>query len=180
MGAKRQKAPEELQGKGSRYRGTSSLQLVPPDARREVPDPPEGLPVALHQLWWAFWDDRISTLIKPADAYDVGRFFLLLAEREKHERAMRRKPLVEGSMGQEVVNPRLTIIKELSREIEKTREHLGILPLSRLRLGIAENVEKSSGVAALRAQLDRGEQPAADVDEGAIEVEAVVNLDELA
>lgn len=169
-----------MQGKGSRYSGTASLQLVPLDARREMPDPPEGLPQALHQLWWAFWEDRISTLVKPADAYDVGRFFLLLAEREKHERALRRKPLVLGSMGQEVVNPRLTIIKELSREIEKTREHLGILPLSRIRLGIAENVEKASGVAALRAQLDREGQAAADLDNGAIEAEAVVNLDKLA
>lgn len=174
MSGKRQKAPEDLQGKGSRYRGTTSLQLVPPDARREVPDPPEQLPKALHELWWAFWSDRISTLVKPADAYDVSRFFLLLAEREKHERAVRAKPLVLGSMGQEVVNPRLAIVKELSREIEKTREHLGILPLARLRLGIAENVEKTSGVAALRAQLDRS-NPKSE----AIEAEAseVVDLD---
>lgn len=175
MANKRHKAPEELQRKGSRYRGTSSLQLVPPDARREVPDPPERLPQSLHQLWWAFWEDRISTLVKPADAYDVGRFFLLLAEREKHERAIRAKPLVLGSMGQEVVNPRLALVKELSREIEKTREHLGILPLSRIRLGIAENVEKASGVKALRDRLDGGEQQTQQ-----IEAEAIVNLDELA
>lgn len=175
MANRRQKLPEQLQGKGSRYRGTSSLALVPPDARREVPAPPEALPVGLHPLWAAFWEDRISTLVRPADGYDVGRFFLLLAEREKHERALRRKPLVLGSMGQEVVNPRLAIVKELTREIEKTREHLGILPLSRLRLGIAENVEKTSGVAALRAQLDRHEER----EDDAIEAEAteVVDLD---
>jgi P27 family predicted phage terminase small subunit len=174
VSGKRQKAPEDLQGKGSRYRGTSSLQLVPPDARREVPPPPEQLPANLHQLWAAFWDDRISTLVKPADAYDVSRFFLLLAEREKHERAIRAKPLVEGSMGQQVVNPRITLVKELSREIEKTREHLGILPLARLRLGIAESADDAgkAGVAALRRKLF-GDEP--------IEAEAgeVESLDEM-
>lgn len=178
MAGKRLKAPEQLQGYGSAHRGESSLSLVSPDDRREVPGPPKGLPESLHPQWWAFWDDRISTLIKPADHYDVERYFLLLAEREKHERAIKAKPLVAGSTGNQVINPRLALVKELSREIEKTREHLGILPLSRIRLGIAENVEKSSGVAALRAQLDRGDQTEAERDSGAIEAEVVV-LDEL-
>ncbi len=170
---KRQKLSSELQGKGSAHRGETPLTLVPPDARREVPPIPEGLPKALHVVWEAFWEDRISTLVHPADAYDVGRYFVLLAEREKHERAIRAKPLVLGSMGQQVVNPRLTLVKELTREIEKTREHLGILPLSRIRLNIADNAEKS-GVADLRRKLAGGKAEP-------IEAEAteVVDLDAL-
>lgn len=175
MAGKRQKTSAELQGYGSAHRGEATLSLVPADARREVPTPPKGLPKDLLVVWEAFWEDRISTLVKPADAYDVGRYFLLLAEREKHERAIRAKPLVAGSMGQQVVNPRIALVKELSREIEKTREHLGILPLSRLRLNIAEHTETLSGLAALRQSLDGGKASAP------IEAEAteVVDLDGL-
>lgn len=177
MAGKRQKTSSELQGYGSAHRGEAPLTLVPPDARREVPAPPPELPMALRPVWDAFWDDRVSQLIKPADHYDVRRYFLLLGEREKHERAIRAKPLVTGSMGQRVMNPRLALVKELTREIEKTREHLGILPLARIRLNIADNAEKS-GIADLRRKLDGGgrQEP-----EGAIDAAttSVVDLDAL-
>jgi hypothetical protein len=76
------------------------------------------------------------------------------------------------------VNPRLALVKELTREIEKTREHLGILPLARIRLNIAENAEKS-GVAGPAAQA--GRRGRRQGPEGAIEAEAteVVDLDAL-
>lgn len=181
MAGKRQKASSELQGYGSAHRGETPLTLVPPDARREVPAPPAELPADLHPVWHAFWDDRVSQLVKPADHYDVRRYFLLLAERERHERAIRRQPLVEGSMGQKVINPRLTLVKELTREIEKTREHLGILPLSRIRLNIAENAETVSGIAALRAGLNQRQSEEPSRGGGAVEAEVrrVVNLDDL-
>lgn len=175
MAGKRQKTSGELQGYGSAHRGEATLTLVPPDARREVPDPPKGLPEGLHAVWASFWASRISTLVEPADAYDVGRYFLLLAEREKHERAIRAKPLVEGSMGQQVPNPRLMIVKELTREIEKTREQLGILSLARLRLNIAENVERN-GIADLRRKLDGGGAQREPIE---AEATAVVDLDAL-
>lgn len=179
MSGKRQKLSTELQGKGSAHRGEIPLSLVGPDERREVPPAPKGLPSALLVVWEAFWADHVSVLIKPADAYDVGRYFLLLAEREKHERAIRAKPLVLGSMGQEVVNPRLTIVKELSREIEKTREHLGILPLSRIRLNIAEHSERASGLALLRQGLKQGDRRG-DAIEAKADARPTVNLDEMA
>lgn len=182
MAGKRQKPAEQLQGKGSAHRGETSLHLVAPDERREVPAPPEKLPAALLLAWDAFWADRVSTLIKPVDHYDVARYFTLLAERDKHARAIKAKPLVTGSTGNQVINPRLALVKELTREIEKLRDHLGILPLARLRLGIAEDTKTVSGIEALRAGLNKGQgdEPSRGGN-GPIEAEMrrVVNLDGL-
>lgn len=170
MGNRRQKPAEQLQGKGSRYRGTATVTLLPPDAAREIPACPEGLPESLQDAWHAYWADPISQVITSADGYDVGRYFVLLAEREKYERALRRKPTVDGSMGQPVVNPRLAIVKELTREIEKLREQLGILPLARMRLGIATTQHQAS-VHDLNRKL--AQEPARSEPAGVIDLDAL-------
>ncbi len=153
MAGQRQKPPEMLQGKGSRYRGTSSIALLPPDAEREAPPCPRGLTKAAREWYAAFCADPLAQTVTPAAWPKVQRLARLLAKREVIERRIWKKPLVDGSMGQEAINPLLALQKELSREIEAIERGLGILPFDRVRLGLAL-VQRQSGLTDLRRQLD--------------------------
>lgn len=169
MPAKRQKPSDQLHGKGSRFRGTSPLALVPPDASRPVPSMPKGLPRHLQAVWRDFWRDPVSQQLTPADGYDVARYFTLLAEREEVETKARANPLVPGSLDNKVLNPLYKRANDLTREIEKYREQLGILPLSRVRLNVT-TTQLFANVATLKRQ--RSTAPA--------EPAGVIDLDDLA
>lgn len=182
MPNKRQKPADQLQGKGSRYRGTAPLTLVPPDARRTIPPTPPGLSPTWRKAWRAFWSDAISTQLTSADGVDVARYFTLLARREALEEGLYRcdpetgdlDGLTEsGSQGQAVIHPHFIAVKEITREIEKLREQLGILPLSRMRLGIA-TVQHAASIHDLTARLEKRRAATA----GPIEAE-VVDLEAL-
>jgi hypothetical protein len=167
MPARRQKRPEELQGRGSRHAGTTTLQLVPPDAGRPVPGYPDGLAEHLRAVWDAFWSDAISQRLTPADMYDVGQYFGLLQERDALLQVARRKTITKGSMEQDVLNPRFRRIEQITAEIKVYREQLGILPLSRSRLGW-ETARAESGFLDLQRKWEErhGEMPAViDLDE---------------
>ena len=153
-GNKRHKAPEALTGGGSRHRGTASIVLLPPDARREVPPCPRGL-TKLGRGWYAaFCRDPISQLVTPAGWGKVQRLAVLLSKREVVERRIWKDPLTKGSMEQDTMNPLLALQKELTREIETIEERLGVTPADQLRLGIKLGQAREAGARAIRAQLD--------------------------
>ncbi len=159
MAGKRRKPPDQLAGQGSRYRGTSPLTLVPPDDRRAVPTMPPRLTARVAQAWRDYWADPVSQLARPLDWYDIRRYFTLLAERERLERKLDKEPTTTGSVGQEVVNPRHYLVKHLDREIDRYREDLGILPLNRMRLGIAHTTAHASFLDLMRESLERDPGP---------------------
>lgn len=155
-----------MQGKGSRYTGTSTLALVPPDARRAIPACPAGLTQKYRPVWDAFWADAVSQMLTGVDHYDVGRYFMLLRRRDTLQGQVLARPTVDGSMGQPVVNPKLAILKELNREIEKLRDQLGILPMARMRLGVTTNAYVNTKTTDdLRGQLAREADTIIDIDE---------------
>ncbi len=155
-----------MQGKGSRYTGSSTLALVPADARREIPAYPPRLPKAYRVVWDAFWADPVSQMVTGADHYDIGRYFLLLAKRDAIQGQVLAHPLVKGSMDQDVANPKLAILKELNREIEKLRDQLGLLPLARMKLGVTTNAYVNTKTTDdLRGQLAREVDAVIDIDE---------------
>jgi hypothetical protein len=82
--------------------------------------------------------------------------------------------VIEGMNGP-ILNPLHRVRKDLTREIEKLREMLGILPLARMRLGLVQT-QRDIGVADLRRRLDRGERAAEAIEAEATEV---VDLDGL-
>lgn len=162
MGNQRQKPAEQLQGKGSRYRGSASVTLMPlpPDAERETPPCPRGLTKAARAWYDAFWDDPISQVVTKAAWPKVQRLATLLAKREVVEKRIWAQPLVKGSMDQDVINPLLTLQKELSREIEHIENQIGLLPLAQMRLGIAIGQVQQAKQRGIRDRLDTPpEQP---------------------
>lgn len=154
MANKRHKPAEQLQGRGSRFKGESTLILVPPDAEKPIPAFPVDLDPKYKPVWEAYWGDGIAKLVTTADHYDIGRFFWLLSQRDTLQREALENPIALGSMDQEVPNPKFRIVDRLNREIEKYREQLGILPLARMRLGVAAGQAKEATVRGLQAELD--------------------------
>jgi P27 family predicted phage terminase small subunit len=144
-----------------------------------APPPPAGLKAAGRAVWEAYWTDPVSLAATRVDGYDIARYCRLHDEREAVEKRIAGRSqyggdVIEGMNGP-ILNPLHRVRKELTREIEKLREMLGILPLARMRLGLVQT-QRDIGVADLRRRLDRAGE-ATD----AIEAEAteVVELDGL-
>lgn len=175
MANKRQKPAELLQGKGSRHRGTSTLVLVAPDERRVVPRLPRGLGSVGRACWRAYWADTISEVATGADLQDIIRYCHLVDRRAELERKVADEPTVENEYGRQP-NPLFKLTKELTREIEKTREQLGILPLARMRLGIA-TTQRAASVMDIRARLSR--QPVTEPRAVAPPSDEVIDLEAL-
>jgi hypothetical protein len=154
MGNRRHKPAERLQGRGSRYAGTTSIALLPSDVKRVVPRCPRGLTAGARAWYAAFCQDPISQMITPAAWPKVQRLAVLLSKREVVEKELWDKPTVEGSMGQPTINPLLALLKELNREIEKIEAGIGLLPQDRMRLGIAVGQMQAATVRDLRERLN--------------------------
>jgi len=181
MAGKPQKRASDLQFKRGGRQERRALRVVAPGERRQAaPRVPKDLGELGRAVWRAYWHTDASLAVTAADMYDLHRYCRLIERREAIERDIY-EPLdeethagllVTGSMGQAAVNPKLAIVKELSREIERTREQLGILPLASMRLGVTK-VTQDNGLADLHRKL-RG-LPADEDDEPA----GVIDLDEL-
>ena len=127
-----------------------------------VPAPPPRLTRAVAEHWDAYWGDQISRLVTVGALYDVRRYFVLLSERERLERKVSKAPIVPGSAGQDTLNPLYKRLEELTREIEVYMRELGILPLSRMRLGVATGHARSA-LEEMRARLDEREPEAREL-----------------
>lgn len=156
MANKYQKPASQLQNPRGGRAERRMLTVVTDNAPLEVPPMPKGLRASGKRQWEAYWGDRVSLAATGVDAYDIERYCRLLDERDTLKRAALRKPVVQHIYG-ETPNPRWRIVKELTREIEKLREQLGILPLARMRLGLV-SVQAEHGRRSLPPEP---QQPAA-------------------
>lgn len=143
----------------------------------ETPPLPKGLRGAGAVMWAAYWADPVSCAASGVDGYDIGRYCLLLSQREGEERKAKREGVTIEGMNGPILNPRYRVIKEITREIEKLREMLGVTPLARMRLGLVQT-QRDIGVADLRRRLDRSDEARGVIEAEATEV-ADVDLDQL-
>lgn len=177
MAGKPQKPVSQLQfargGRGERR----SFPVVVPDAPLVPPPPPAGLRSLGKEVWAAYWSDPVSCAASPVDGYDIARYCRLVDLRNKYERRMEREGGTQATIiGGERPHGLFGVVKELTREIEKLREQLGILPLARMRLGLVKT-QRDLGVADLRRRLDRSDEAREAIESEATEV---VDLDALA
>lgn len=105
---------------------------------------PRGLSKPAKAAWDAFWEDRPAQLVTPAakvvllrwvDALD--RYLRTVAEADQ-------SPLVEGSQGQEVLNPLYKIAEQAMGVVERCEKQLGIGGLNAASLGLAAISEQRS------------------------------------
>lgn len=149
MAAKRQKPPEMLQGRGSRFAG-STLPAVSRDHKRPIPITPTGLRKAASDAWVEFWQSPMASLVQDDSDMDALRDWAwLVSERDRLQPMVKKTPLVMGSTGQLVANPISKLVADYTRRITQYRDQFGMTPLSRMRLGIAvgEAADTLAGLA---------------------------------
>ncbi len=166
MPNKYQKPVSQLQNPRGGRAERRTLTVVAESTPLEVPPLPKGLRASGKRQWAAYWGDRVSLAATPVDEYDIERYCRLLDERDSLKRAALRNPVVQHIYG-ETPNPRWRIIKELTREIEKLREQLGILPLARMRLGL------------VTVQAEHGRRTMPPEPKAAAPRPAIIDLDEV-
>lgn len=169
MAGKPQKPASTLQSHRDARGDRRTLRVVEPSTPRKVPRVPKDLGPRGAVIWRAYWTDPVSLAATGVDIYDIHRYCQLIEQREELEAHIAAHPISLNEYGEQP-NPRFRMVKELTREIEKTREQLGILPLARMRLGLVK-VQQESGLHDLREKVKRS-QPR---DEPA----GVIDLDEL-
>jgi hypothetical protein len=124
--------------------GQRAVLGVVPGLKVERFDPPEGLCEAAMAAWEAFWVDRQAVLLTPSakvvllrwvDALD--RYLRTLGDADL-------SPLVDGSQGQEVLNPLYRVAEQMRATVEACERQLGIGGLNASQLGLAAISEARS------------------------------------
>src|SRR4051812_21723633 len=73
-----------------------------------IPEPPKGLLVASIERWEAYWQSQVAQIARDSGGIDLPglhRWILNVDEWTRAMRALRRKRVVLGSMGQPTLNP---------------------------------------------------------------------------
>ena len=169
VAGKPHKPANQLQSHRDARSERRTLRVVAPTERRKVPRVPADLGERGKVIWQAYWRDDVSLAATGVDIYDIHRYCQLIEQREELEAHIAAHPISLNEYGEQP-NPRFRMVKELTREIEKTREQLGILPLARMRLGLVK-VQQETGLHDLREKVQRS-QPRD-------ELAGAIDLDEL-
>lgn len=169
MPARPQKPVDQLQYTRGGRAERRTFPLAVPDGELTVPEPPKALRGPGKAVWCAYWSDPVSCASSRVDGYDIARYCTLIDRRDKFERQVLRCPLVE-SIGGQTVNPIFRIIRETTREIERLRDQLGILPLARMRLGLVQTQRDLGRVDLLRRMERQTEAVEAMATDGIIDL----------
>lgn len=126
-----------------------------------MPKPPPGLLIASVRRWERFWTSQVAEVIDlDSDLPTLRRWIEASDEFERTARIIKNTGrLVQGSMGQPVLNPLYGLLRDLHAQIARAESEFGMTPMARLRLGL------QLGELQLQAQrLQRGRAALADPD----------------
>lgn len=154
MAGKPQKAASALTfTRGGRLERRGPALLPVTDDPRPLPVCPRGLHKKAAPIWRGFWLSNAGAATDEAHLPTLEYWIGCVSERCHTVEAIAKKPTVEGSMGQDTINPLIAYLKELERKIEKYEEQFGMTPLAAMRLNIA-TVQHASSVHDLTARLE--------------------------
>jgi P27 family predicted phage terminase small subunit len=147
------KAVERRVGHGTADYG----QLVALPTAAPAPAPVKGWLATTGASWVRLWSSPLAQVYDVTDLPALERLFDLLDRRERYVRAVRHKPMVEGSQGQPVAHPLARQVPVLDAEIRQMEDRFGLTPAARLKLGITFGAAQQT-LADLNAALaDDGE-----------------------
>jgi hypothetical protein len=122
-----------------------------------APTMPRGLCRQAQDAWTGYWEDDVSSIVKPSDLVlvhrwvrDLDRYYRLSAEAD-------RQPFVKGSRGQDTYNTAYNLTAKLIASIREDEKQLGIGPLNRLRLGLVYGTATQT-LADLTAEITISEE----------------------
>lgn len=121
-----------------------------------IPEAPAGLLKATVVRWESYWQSQVAQIARDSGGIDLPgleRWILNVDEWSRAMRALRRKRIVLGSMGQPSLNPLAGYLAQREAAIVAAEQAYGMTPMARLRLGIAVGQAKLTA-QALNAQLE--------------------------
>lgn len=132
------------------------LGIIPKAAApKPAPKPPTGLGKRAGQVWRAYWRSQVSEAAdRDADMHRIDRWIKAVDEYDTVLEVFRKNRVVDGSMGQPVLNPLATYLSTLEGQISRAEHELGLTPLARLKLGITYG-EAQLTALELNRQLDQ-------------------------
>lgn len=128
----------------------------------EMPEPPAGIATDLVASWEDYWRSPLASATDAQSKLNaVTRLWQLYDLRDKHHAAYVAQPLVDGSQGQQVLNPLGRQLNALESQILALEDRLGLNPKSQLSLGVTW----AEGQKQLRDLADRVFAKRPDSDE---------------
>lgn len=157
----------------------SQIAGTAPAAAGEHP-PPMGLLKQTREQWDDFWDSDVSRVVGQHHLPALIRLFEMRDAQTRALRLYKKRPMVEGSMGQPVVNPSMGTVQALEKDIRALEDRLGLTPKAQASLGIqigtarltAEQLNRMAEEDGREGEGDDGWNSGAGSGEPADELEA--------
>ena len=130
---------------------------------RNYPPKPSWLKEVKEQ-WDVYWTTQVSELLAPHHVPALYRLFELRDAQGRALRIYKREPMVQGSMKQPVVNPAMTTVQSLEKDIRALEDRLGLTPKAQASLGI-----KIGQAGLTAAELNRMAAEESDDDDDVAE-----------
>lgn len=111
---------------------------------------------AVTEAWDAFWAGDAAEVVQPEHHHAVRRLFDLRDLQARAFEQYRKRPFVDGSMGQPVTNPAFADAMKLEAAIVALEDRFGLTPKARANLGVAIDL-----AALTAADLNRMAETAA-------------------
>jgi hypothetical protein len=146
--------------KEKRQRRNKRAEIGPIANIERTAEPPAPCKTWLVQTkaeWFEFWDDEISSLVRPGEFSAVKRLF---DYRDEHARALRdyrAERVTPGSKGQRRLSPMFDALQKLEKMMLPLEDRFALSSLARLRLGVelgSMHRSLSEMNAALDAEVD--------------------------
>lgn len=139
-------------GKQSLPARTDTAALRP---AKGVPEPPEGLEDRGLEVWERVWRAAGQWISPETDRELLVRYCQAQDEREEMRHWIAQNGITTtGSQGQEVTAPQVKRLEVVEKQMTKYEQLLGLTPVDRSRLGLAE-VKKASALEEFLANRNR-------------------------
>ncbi|HEY9015781.1 MAG TPA: P27 family phage terminase small subunit [Gemmatimonadales bacterium] len=98
--------------------------------------PTPGWLKATRDQWADFWEADVAKVLARHHVPALYRLFELRDAQARALRLYKKQPMVDGSMKQPVVNPAMSTVQALEKDIRALEDRLGLTPKAQANLGI--------------------------------------------